>query len=230
VPRRGEEPASTGPAAGLLFAKGRTIVTWFFRQILPASPLAWATMFVQSLAWPAASVIIAAMLRSEVRLIVERLVRLKYRDFEAQFLHELGEAEGLADSHGPKRLLDLPSESKRVLHELEAGVPAPWPRKPGPRAVIDAAWAELSAAADRTAGTVGAEVVRTLANRGDLTGVGLLAFDRLRRLHARFAGEAEWQPSPETAERFAAVARPLAARLIQSPPPAGASGGPFAVR
>ncbi len=102
VPRRGEEPGSTGPSAGLLFAKGCVPVTWLLRQILPVSPLAWATMLVQSLAWPAASVIIAAMLRSEVRLIVERLVRLKYRDFEAQFLHELGEAEGLAESAGPE--------------------------------------------------------------------------------------------------------------------------------
>ncbi|HEY2156904.1 MAG TPA: hypothetical protein VGH33_14830 [Isosphaeraceae bacterium] len=205
-------------------------MSWFFRQILPDSPLSWATMFVQSLAWPAASVIIAAMLRSEVRLIVERLARLKYRDFEAQFLHELGEAEGLADSPGPKRLIDLPSASKRVLHELETGVPAPWPRKPGPRAVIDAAWAELSAAADRAAGTAGAMVVRVLADRGELPVVGLLAFDRLRRLHARFAGESDWQPSPGIAERFAAVARSLAARLAQPPTPAGASGGPFLAR
>ena len=107
---------------------------------------------------------------------------------------------------------------------------APRPRKAGSRAVIEAAWAELSAAADRAAGTAGEEVVRTLAYRGELSGMGLLAFDRLRRLHARFAGEADWQPSPGIAERFAAVARPLAARLVQSSPPAGASGGPFAVR
>ncbi len=229
MPRRGEEPGSTGPSAGLLLAKGRVPVSWLFRQILPVSPLAWATMLVQSLSWPAAAVVITAMLRSEVRLIVERLVRLKYRDFEAQFLHELGEAEGLSESPSPRRLIDLSSDSKRVLHELETGVTAR-PRNPAPRAVIDAAWAELSAAADRAAGTAGEEGVRALANRGDLPGTGLLAFDRLRRLHARFASEADWQPPAAVAERFAAVARPLATRLTQSPPSDGASRGPFVVR
>jgi hypothetical protein len=175
-------------------------------------------------------VIIAAMLRSELRLIVERLVRLKYRDFEAQFLHELGEAERLAEAPGPRRLLDLPSESKRVLHELEAGAPAPGLRKCGARSVIDAAWAELSTAADRAAGVVGGEVVHALVNRGELSGTSLLTFDRLRRLHTRFAGEPQWQPSHEIAERFAAVARPLAAWLVQAAAPGGASGGPLAVR
>ncbi len=204
-------------------------MSWLLRQILPISPLAWATMLVQSLAWPAASVVIAAMLRSEVRLIIERLVRLKYRDFEAQFLHDLGEAEGLAEPAGSQRLLDLPSESKRVLHELEAGAATTQPRKPNPRAVIDVAWAELSAAANRAAGTADGEVVRALAGRGELPAVGLLAFDRLRRLHSRFAAEDDWQPSRAIAERFAAVARPLAARIEQSAP-AAASGGTFVVR
>jgi len=191
-------------------------VTWLIRQFFPTTPFGWVRMLMEALAWPVAGVVIAAMFRAEVRLVLERVVRLKYRNFEAQFHRDLAQAEDLADPTAPKRLLDLPSESRRVFHELDG--PPPSPTRAGPRELIDDAWKDLSDAADRAAGTVGIDPAPALAGRGVLAGLDLLRFDRLRRLHAQVAHAADWEPSPDDAARFAGLSRPLADRLVQATP------------
>ena len=40
---------------------------------------------VSSLAWPTAAIVLAAVFRSEVRKIIQRLAHLKYKDFELDF-------------------------------------------------------------------------------------------------------------------------------------------------
>jgi hypothetical protein len=192
-------------------------VSWLLRQILPTTPFEWASMLVRALAWPATSLVIVALLRAEVRLVLERMIRLRYRGFEAHFRHELGEVERLEDPPSPRRLLDLPSESRRVLHELGTATPSAQAAYSGPRATIDAAWAELAAAANRAAGPVGVDPAPAVAVRGMLSGAGLLAFERLRQLHRRLADAPGWEPPPAIAEQYAALARPLAARLAQPP-------------
>ncbi len=131
--RRGEDPVPTDRPARPVSsrAKGGTLVTWLIRQFIPTTAFGWTSMLVEALAWPVSGVVIAAMFRAEVRLVLERLVRLKYRNFEAQFHRDLAQAEDLADQTdqaAPKRLLDLPSESRRVLHELDG--PSPRPIRP----------------------------------------------------------------------------------------------------
>src|SRR4051812_49381459 len=95
--RRGEDPVPTDRPARPVSsrAKGGTLVTWLIRQFFPTTPFGWARMLVEALAWPTAGVVIAAMFRAEVRLVLERVVRLKYRSFEAQFHRDLARAEDL---------------------------------------------------------------------------------------------------------------------------------------
>lgn len=190
------------------------LVTWLIQQFFPTTPFGWSRMLVEALAWPVAGVVIAAMFRAEVRLILERVVRLKYRNFEAQFQRDLAQAEESTDPAEPKRLLDLPSESRRVLHELDG--PPSRPVGLPPRQLIEDAWSELSDAADRVAGTVGVDPAPALADRGILAGADLLRFDRLRRLHAQVAQATEWEPSLNDAARFTSLSRPLVARLFQA--------------
>ncbi len=192
-------------------------MSWLIGQFPPESGFGWASMLVQALAWPASAVVIAALFRAEVRLVLERVVRLKYRDFEAQFHRELQKTEEVAEGTAPKRLLDLPDESRRVIREVDG--PAPRPGSHGARALIEDAWSELSAAADRAAGTVGVDPAPALAARGGVGGLDLILLDRLHRLYAQVARGAEWRPSPDAAARFVALARPLAARLSRPGPP-----------
>jgi hypothetical protein len=170
-------------------------------------------MLVQSLAWPVAAVAIAALFRAEVRLVLERIVRLKYRDFEAQFRRDLAESEGLADTAGPKRLLDLPGESRRVLPEFDSPIADHRIGSPGPRVLVESAWSSLSDAADRAAGTAGIDPLPALAGHGHLSGRDLLLFDRIRRLRTQVVEATEWEPSPDDAARYAALAGALADRL-----------------
>lgn len=189
-------------------------MAWLIRQFVPDTAFGWASMLVQALAWPASAVIIAAIFRAEVRLVLERVVRLKYRDFEAQFHRELRQTEELVEGAAPKRLLDLPNEARRVIREVD-----PAPMRTGstdPRGLIESAWSELSAAADRAAGTVGVDPAPALAARGAMSGLDLVLFDRLRWLHAEVARAVEWRPSPDAAARFAGLAKGLAARLARA--------------
>jgi hypothetical protein len=189
-------------------------VAWLIRQFFPDTAFGWASMLVQALAWPASAVVIAALFRAEVRLVLERMVRLKFRDFEAQFHRELQQTEELAEGAAPKRLLDLPDESRRVIREVDLAPTRPSPT--APRALIESAWSELSAAADRAAGTVGVDPAPALAARGALCGLDLVLFDRLRWLHAEVARAVDWRPTPDVAARFAGLARSLAGRLGRS--------------
>ncbi len=201
-----------------LRARGEPLMTWLIGQISPSGPSFGATAVLQSLAWPATAVLIAAMFRNEVRQVLERLVRLKYHDFEAQFRRDLNRSEDLSAQAGPRRLLDLPPGSRRVLHEL-SGAPAAAPRPTAgasggdPRGVIESAWADLVATADRATGSTGDDPARPLADRGLLPGPALLLLDRLRAMRERLDVEPDWTPAADDAVRFAALAATVVARL-----------------
>ena len=177
-------------------------MNWFLSQFLPTTPFGWASMLIQAITWPATTILIAAMFRSEVRQLLERLVHLKVRDVEARFERALRETEDLA----PPTI-----ESKRVFHELH-GAPAPAPRSP--RAAISDAWVMLSARVDRLAGTSGAETTKALAEQGLLSGPTLLLFERLRQLHEQVAREDRWEPTADGAARYSRLARMLATTIV----------------
>jgi hypothetical protein len=197
-------------------------VSWFLQLFPPAGTFGWVSVALQTLAWPAAVVLIAAMFRTEVRLVMERLVRLKFHDFEAQFRRELKESEKLAIPPATRRLIDLPSDSRRIFHEVE--VPDATHRQSDrrrPREVIADLWSEVTEAAGRAAGSGANDQVSSLVERGVLAGPSLLLFSRLRRLEALVGSQTDWEPETSDADRFAELARPLTALLRQVVPPAG---------
>ena len=160
----------------------------------------------QALAWPSALVIIALLFRGQIRLVMERLVHLKYQDFELQFRHELELSEELAEMPVHTRLLDLPDHLRRVMHELNV----PQVSVLGtPRGRVEEAWSYVRQAADRAVGTTGIDPAPALAERGILSGAGLLLFERLRRLHAQVVRTPRWEPTSAAADRFVRLAGTL---------------------
>ena len=203
----------------------------------------WAVTLIQTFAWPAASVAIAAMFRAELRLALERLTQLKYHDFEAQFRRDLREGETIASAAPlpgeapappappsaslaptvPRLMTLAPERPLRMIMELDgvAAVEAPCPPRielaipPGasPREAIEAAWATVAAATRRAAGTPGADPLPELAARGVLDVGSLVLVERLGALRDRMAGRANWSPGATDAARFARLARSILARL-----------------
>jgi hypothetical protein len=179
-------------------------------------PLSDVTAIIQAMAWPVASVIIAMMFRTEIGRAMERLVRLRFHDVEAQFRHDLLQSEDLAAGNEPRRLHDLPNVVRRMTHELDLSGQQWQARTPAVR--IREAWSRVTAASDRAAGTAGIDPLPTLIERGLLPGMNLLLFERLRRLRAQLDLATDWQPSSSDADRFVKLAHTLAARLTSPPP------------
>jgi hypothetical protein len=173
-------------------------------------------MFIQAFTWPAAVIVIAAMFRGEVRQLLERLVRLKVLDIEAQFARDLRESEDLATGTvvSPHREFGTSVEPRRVIHELD-GPARPISRSSPrpPRDVIEEGWDALALSADRAAGTAGGDPSRTLIERGVLDAPSVLLFERLRQIHQLVAREDQWEPGADAAVRYADLARALAARI-----------------
>jgi hypothetical protein len=195
-------------------------VSRFLEQILITGSLSSISETIQSLAWPAVAILIATMFRAELGKVMERLVQLKFHDFEAQFRRDLQESEGLVVASPQPRLIDLPSDARRVFHEADC--PPVAARKPvtGPsRAVIANSWSEVTEAAERAAGVGGGNAIRLLVERGVLAGPTLQLFERLRQLQTQVGLHTQWSPAPADADRFAELASPLLAQLKQASPP-----------
>jgi len=200
-------------------------MNWLVGQILPANFFGWASMLLQAVTWPAALIVISVMFRADVRQLLDRLVRLKIKDVEAQFQRELRESEDLASQViEPRRLLGAHGESVRMIHELDGlvvpvsipiAIPVLASSRRTPLASIEESWAELAFAADRAAGTTGTGIdpVRTLVEKGILGGSTLLLFERLRQLRMQVAQQAGWEPSADAAKRYADLARKLATKI-----------------
>ena len=195
-------------------------MSWFIGQLLPASVFGWVAMLLQAVAWPATVVVIAAMFRAEVRTLLDRLVHVKIQDVEAQFARDLRESEDLAvHAVGPRRILDYPGETRRVIHELdEQSKPIPVATARSPRAAFEGGWASLALAADRATGTTGIDPSRTLADNGILDGPSLVLLERLRQLHLQVARQDGWEPTADAADRFVNLAQALAAKIGQARP------------
>jgi hypothetical protein len=175
---------------------------------------------IQSLAWPAVAILIATMFRAEMGKVMERLVQLKFHDFEARFRRDLQESEGLNVATPQPRLIDLPSDARRVFHEADGPPVVALKAVAGPpRTVIADSWSEVTKAAERAAGVVGANAINLLVERGVLAGPSLQLFERLRQLQTQVGLHTKWSPAPADADRFAELASPLLAQLKQAAPP-----------
>jgi hypothetical protein len=190
-------------------------MNWLTQQLLSATIFNWISMIIQTITWPIAAVIVVRMFRGEVRLVLERMVRLRFQDFEAHFRAELSESENLLDkTETIPRLLDLPPDHPGIFHELNRGIPAvEKPSRQTAREQIESSWTHLVNRAQRYTG-VGAEVVpQALCEQPGMDATGLLLFERLRQLYNQMKLKSEWSPSPEMAERFAQLSRRIEDRI-----------------
>jgi hypothetical protein len=206
-------------------------VTWLREIVLHSARGGLVSILVNGLAWPLAVVAVAAIFRSEVRRLVDRLTRVKYRDFEAKFRRELRQTEDAAAQTGiPHRLLER-AESRTIVHQLD------FPREahlgtnlPNGRQLITDAWAEVIAATKRRQITAGDDAAASLVLSNTLTGLNVVLFERLRQLRADLELLDDYEPSREESEGFARLARLVALRISLAPdrtlasekmPPAG---------
>lgn len=187
-----------------------------------------------ALAWPMATLGIVLMFRHDLKAMLARVGRVKYRDVEVTFRDDLRQAEVLARS--------VPAQGRLVL-EVEPGGPgpdfggaiigglAPVPRPEGldrlaarsPRDAVLEAWSAVGKALLKAAATLGdrrapaptraEDAARFLADRGWLAGPEAQLVESLRRLRDRVADHDDLVPSAEEARRFVDLALPLAARV-----------------
>jgi len=117
--------------------------------------LTFVATVLGSLAWPAAVLLIALLLREPIRALLPLLQRLKYKDLEVEFGKRVEEVRD-------EVVRELPSD---VLPELPTGESAALARlaEVSPRAAVLEAWREVESAATSAARAIGGDAFRNKA-------------------------------------------------------------------
>jgi hypothetical protein len=154
--------------------------------------------------------VLGLLFRSELRGVVSRLTRVKYKDLEAQFDRELREAEKRAkeipEVRGDSRLhLQGSAEHPRLFRLAQIS----------PRAAVVEAWREVELATSRAARAAGLPVegriagtrhLQKLVQQGVVGGSFVPLYEQLRRLRNEAAHAAEFDIDQTEAERYLDVA------------------------
>lgn len=171
----------------------------------------WLDFFasiIDSLAWPAATVVLVYILRRELRGLMATLRRFRYRDLEMEFgeqVRELREDAEQAD-------LPPPVEDERLLRVAEVS----------PRALVLESYflvSEEAAAAARRAGLDVSErdppvrTFRALWERGLISDAVRSLLTEIRVLRNAAAHDTEFAVSTEQALEYSRLARRVAAVL-----------------
>jgi hypothetical protein len=199
----------------------------------------------RTMAWPAAMIVVTALLRAELRSLLGRLARLEFRDFEAEFRAELdeviatdapsgSEAEKRPDVPGtasqpsrPATHSSVPGRAKAFLQSnflgrgkfLELNVPgtAEAANRPSHRLRASARDSILQSWRSVEA-AISPEGLEAAATSGRLDHGTVLRFERLRSLARRVEARPDWIPEYSDAELYRTAAEGIAARLREVAP------------
>jgi len=169
---------------------------------------------VDALAWPVTVLLLARLFRSELRGVLTRLSRLKYKGVEATFERELEAIEAEVEAIPGRRALPPSADvdDDRVLRLAAIS----------PRASITEAWREVELATMRAAQAQRIDVagpiaetraLRTLVAQGRVSEDVLPIYDRLRRLRNQAAHAQDFEIDADEAQRYASLALELARTL-----------------
>lgn len=173
---------------------------------------------IDSLAWPIAVLILAFAFRAELRKILNRMSRLKYKELEATFDNELSQVENSRKSHAEPEQEPLPEkpEEKSAYAQLLRIAEV------SPRAAVTESWREVEAVVDQLATSMGIDaksplsgikVIRSLIQEERVDASLLEEYTRLRKLRNQAAHAGEFDISQTEAERYAALAVEIAGFL-----------------
>ncbi|WP_435007286.1 hypothetical protein P12x_004620 [Tundrisphaera lichenicola] len=193
---------------------------------------------INALAWPTATLGLALLFREEVKSMLGRIGRVKYRDVEVTFREDLRQAESLARS--------IPSQGRVILEADSTGLVASpqgeiiGDRRPAlarhpeqdriermaAQSPLDAmieAWSVVGQSLMKAASNLGdrrapaplrpEDASRYLVDRGWLVGPEAHLVERLRMIRDRLVQGDLLTPTPDEARRFVNLAFPLASRI-----------------
>jgi hypothetical protein len=172
------------------------------------------------IAWPVATLWLAYMFRGELRALLARISRLKYKDLEANFEKGLAEAEAKAIEIGrtaPPLALPRPEISSR-LEQLRRIADL------SPRAAILEAWILVEDAAGRSGYAQGAAAprvnvplfVENLVRERKLPEGSITLVDQMRRLRNQAAHLGDFELSQEDADRYLQLASQISESILKS--------------
>ena len=177
--------------------------------------LTFVAEIIKAAAWPVAAVVITLLFRKQFQALLGRMRKGKLGPAEFEFenaVRELQqEASELRLSH-PPQVLSLPSIAQAAQD---------------PRAVVMQAWVEVEAAMEELAKKSGkfnalgrltsSQTVRQLQRAELLRPEQVSLFTELRFLRNRAAHDVEFNPSPDSVQAFARMAKELATEVAQVP-------------
>lgn len=175
---------------------------------------------IEALAWPVAVLIFAFSFRTELRKVLNRISKLKYKELEATFDKELSQVENRTKLYvhaEDKILVETPAEKSVYVQLLRIA-------EVSPRAAITEAWRKLESAVDQLAASMGMDAkspmsgvkaIRSLIQKEQVDSSLLEDYNRLRKLRNQAAHAEEFDISQTEAERYAALAIEIAGFLMR---------------
>jgi hypothetical protein len=171
---------------------------------------------VKALAWPLTVVWLSLQFRGEIRLLLGRMSKFKFKDLEASFEMELAKAEAAAekaDIHKISNGADFITRTDQLLRIASIS----------PKAAIVEAWSLIEHAAGKTGFTSGASIQRAnpraaieyLKNSGKLTEENLKLVNDLHRLRNQASHLPDFIISYNEAERYLMLASQCASLIEQ---------------
>lgn len=187
---------------------------------------------VKALAWPITAVIVAVMFRTEVRNLIRRLSKMKYKDAEAEFREGLSEVTKHVEAGAPA-IEEKNKEPRPLSHEdldRAAAETLAYQEKlflvarASPRAGILEAWVGLEAALLSYLAVSSKDpsikhlpdAIRVIGQMGVLPKDWLQAIQELRQLKNRAAHDADFTPSADDAKEFISLASSITGYLRHS--------------
>jgi hypothetical protein len=172
---------------------------------------------IHAVAWPLTVFALAILFRREVRAVLGRLSRLKYKQLEATFDESLREVEKIAHA-----VMLPPTERVRQTETLTPGAEERLDRlvEISPRAAITEAWLEVESAISFAGDKLGisnagalsqANLVQMLHEKGIMNVGVLITYNRLRSLRNEAAHAQDFALSIKETERYVDLAKGLAA-------------------
>ncbi len=176
---------------------------------------------LEALVWPVVLIIFLLLFRSQIVSIIERVSKIKIRDFEAEFGRDLRDAEQKAKDAEIPPPQDIKQATEPItiassydrLFELAA-----W----SPRAAIMEAWLRVEASIEEAASAlrikprarrVGEEIIVELVRREKLPQEIVSVYDSLRRMRNQSVHDTELTINPKSAHGYVNLALGVALQI-----------------
>ncbi|WP_217900125.1 hypothetical protein [Noviherbaspirillum humi] len=181
--------------------------------------LTFISELAKALAWPAAVVFLAFMLKNPLTELIPLLRRLKYKELEMEFAKEVADLKASVAAPEPtpvEGVVSKPTDG-RLLQLANFS----------PRAAIMEAWIEVETAANEVASSFWnqgpSEIMRNYSRLGEyllqckvLSSTQLETFNKLRHLRNKAAHAEELDLSETDARAYVELATALAAHIRSS--------------